>query len=80
MGLVLRPFDETPGIAAVREDGFHEGKAGAGYLQRALGPVSILDVGGVNLDGQQPAVGVCQDVALAPVNLLAGVVAFESPF
>jgi hypothetical protein len=34
----------------------------------------------VDLDRQQTAVGVGQDVTFAPVNLPARVVAFESPF
>jgi hypothetical protein len=34
----------------------------------------------VNLDREQAAIGVGQDVALAPVDLLGPVVAFESPF
>lgn len=80
MGLVFRPVDEASGIAAVREDGLHEGERSARPAQHALCAVAVLNVGGVDLDREQAAVGVRQDVALAPVDLLSGVVAFESPF
>ena len=41
--------------------------------------VAILDVGGVNLDGEEASVGVGQDVPLPAVDLLAGVEPFGSP-
>ena len=80
MGLVLRPADQSPGVAAVGEDLLDEGKGAAGSLQDATGPVPVLDVGCVDLDRQQAAVGIGQDVALASVDALSGVVAFASPF
>ena len=80
MGLVLSPTDQPPGIAAIGEDLLHEGKGASGSLQHAAGPVAVLNVGGVDLDRQQAAVGVGQDVALASVDALSGIVAFESPF
>jgi hypothetical protein len=39
-----------------------------------------LDVGRVDFDCEQAAVGVGQDVTLAPMDLLSGVEAFEAPF
>ncbi len=33
----------------------------------------------MDVHGEQPTVGVGQDVALAPADLLAGVVAFRAP-
>ena len=92
MGLVLRPGDQLAGIAAVREDALDEGEALPGSFQHALRPVAILDVGAVNLNGEQAAVGVGQGEAsnatgprempnaLAPVDAFSGVVPFESPF
>lgn len=80
MGLVRRPFDEAPGIAAIREDGFHGGEAGARSLQQVFGAVVVLNIGGVDFDGQQASIGVDQDMALAPVDLLSRVIALESPF
>ena len=80
MGLVLRPADQSPGVAAVGEDLLDEGKGAAGSFQDAARPVAVLDVGGVNFDRQQAAVGVGQDVALASVDALSGIKAFASPF
>ena len=80
VGPQLRPVDQTPGVAAVGEDRLDQGEGAAREAQDALGAVAILHVGGVHLDGQQAAVGVGQDVALAPMDLLAGVEAPESPF
>jgi hypothetical protein len=68
------------GIAERGEDSLDEGERPAGSFQHALGAVAILDIGGVNLDREQSAVGVSQDVTLAPVDLFAGVIAFEPPF
>ncbi len=53
VGLVVRPGNEASGIAAVRKDGFHEWKAGAGSLQITLGAVTVLNVGGVELNREQ---------------------------
>lgn len=80
VGLVPGPFDEASSIAGVREDLLDKGKTGTGLLQNAPCPVTILDVCGVDLDREQAAIGIGQDVALASVDLLARVVAFESPF
>ncbi len=92
VGLVLGPFDEATGISAVREDVLDEREPGAGSFQDALGAVAILNVGGMDLDGEKATVGVGQGEALnatgsrempnalAPVDLLAGVVTFASPF
>lgn len=57
-----------------------EGEGAAGAAQDALCAVAVLDIGGVDLDGEEPPVGVGQDVPLAPVDLLARIEAFESPF
>lgn len=80
MGLVPRPGDQLAGVAAVGEDALHEGKAPPGSLEDALRPIAVLDVGAVDLDRAQPAVGVGQNVPLAPVDALSGVMAFASPF
>jgi hypothetical protein len=68
------------GIAERGEDGLDEGERPAGSLQHALGAVAILDIGGMDLDREQSAVGVSQDMTLAPVDLFACVIAFEPPF
>jgi hypothetical protein len=80
VGLVLRPADQLPGIAAVGKDMLNEGEPPPGPLQDALRPVAVLDIGTVNFDREQPAIGVGQNMALAPMDALSGVIAFESPF
>ena len=80
MGLVLRPADQPPGVAAVGEDLLDEGKGSSGSLQDAAGAVTVLDIGGMDLDRQQTAIGVGQDVALASVNALSRIIALASPF
>lgn len=80
VGLVFRPCHQLPGIAAIREDVLDEWEAGTGSLEHALRSVSVLDVGPVDADGQEPPVGVGQDMALAPVDALSGVITLESPF
>jgi len=91
-GLAPRPADQLAGIAVVREDALDKGKPAPGSLQDALRPVAVLDVGAVNLDREQPAVGVGQGEAsnamgssetpnaLASMDAFSGVIAFGSPF
>ena len=76
----FRPVDQPAGAAVVGKDGLDEGEGATRQAKHALGAVAVLDVGGMDFDGQQPVVGVSQDVALASVDLLAGVEALESPF
>jgi hypothetical protein len=80
VGLVLRPGDQLASVAAVSEDALHEGKAPPGPLQNAFRPVAVLDVGAVDLDREQAAVGVGQDMPFAAMDAFSGVVAFGSPF
>lgn len=80
MRLVLRPIDQSPGIAAIGEDVLYEGEPCARAFQHALCAVAVLNVGGMDLDCEQTAVGIGQDMALASIDLLSGVVTFESPF
>src|SRR5918994_2839312 len=80
VGLVLGPAHELPAIAAVGEGAGHEGVACAGGLEHRLAAIAVLDGGGMYLDGEQPSIGVGQDVALATVDLLARVVTLRPPF
>ena len=80
VGFVGSPVHEPTGIAAIGEDAGDERKALAGRLERQLAAVAILDIGAVDADGEQPTIGVGQDVALAPGDLLARVIAFFAPF
>jgi hypothetical protein len=80
MGLILRPLDEASGLAAIREYCLDEGERPAVPCQHSLGAVAVLNVGGVNLDWEQAAVGVSQGEAASatgsrePPNALAAVV------
>ena len=78
--LVGGPVHEATGVAAIGEDASDEGEALAGCLERQLAAVAVLDVGAMHPDGEEPAVGIGQDVALAPGDLLARVIAFVAPF
>src|SRR5436853_1513581 len=63
-------------LAAIDPVGKHMpqlGKALAQALQQGHGAMDILNVGGMNVNGQQQAVGVGDDMALASVDAFAGV-------
>ena len=74
-----RPRDQRPhlgaGIAAVGDNALDEREAPPRLSQQCLGAVAVLDVGGVHVDVQEEALRVDEDVALAPDDLLAGIVA-----
>ena len=78
--LGLRPFDEATRIATVGISTLDEGIPLARARQHAFAAVSILDVGAMDIHREKPTVGVGQDVALAPGDLLARVVALRAPF
>ena len=61
------------GVAAIGEDVAQPGQQATDRDQQRRGAVAVLDVGGVDLRRHQMALGVGQDVALAPLDLLAGV-------
>jgi hypothetical protein len=79
VGLRPCPGFETTGIAAVPEHGLNKGERRAGGLERELGAVAVLDIGGVDANGEQPPVRVGQDMALATGDLLGGVIAPRTP-
>ena len=80
MGLVGGPLHETAGIAASSKDAGDEGIALARALERQLANIAVLNVGTKDADREEPAIGIGQDVALAPGDLLAGVIALFAPF
>src|SRR5687768_13709225 len=61
VGLRPCPGFETTGIAAVPEHGLNKGERRAGGLERELGAVAVLNIGGVDANGEQPPVRVGQD-------------------
>jgi len=79
VGLVLRPRDEAARIAAISIGPLHKGVSRSRALQHALAAVAILDIRAMDMNGEQPAVGVGQDVALASGDLLSSVVALRAP-
>ena len=78
--LVGGPLHEAAGVAAIGEDAAYEGVALTGAFERQLAAIAVLDVGAMDADREEPAIGVGQDVALAPSDLLAGVIALVAPF
>jgi len=80
VGLVLGPTHETTRIAAVRIRALDKWKANPRARQDAFGSITGLDVGPMHLDGEQPSVGIGQNVALTTLNLLANIIALRSPF
>jgi hypothetical protein len=74
------PRHQLPGIAAVRPDQPQARKRPAQLLQHQLGTVPVLDPGAVDDHRQDHSQRVYHDVALAPFDILAFVVAVDPPF
>jgi hypothetical protein len=74
------PVDQFPGVSPVGPDQLEARKLPDQLGQHQFGSVTILDMGGMHDHGQEQAQGVYDDVSLAPVDLLAGVVAARPPF
>lgn len=79
VGFVLCLLDEAARVAAIGVGSLHEGEPRSRALQNSFATVPVLDVGAVDVHGEQPAIGVGQDVALASADLLAGIIAFRAP-
>jgi hypothetical protein len=65
-------------IAAVNpvgKDMAQLGEPASQSLQKRYRSMAILNVGGMNVDGEQKAIGVGDDMPLAPVGTFAGIVA-----
>lgn len=80
VGLVGGPLHEPAGIAAIGEDAGDEGVTLARALEQQLAAIAVLNVGGMDANREEPAIGVGQDVALAPGDLLARIIALFAPF
>ena len=64
-------------VAAIADDPLDEGEQLASTAHRLVGTVAVLDVGGVDEDAHEQAERVDQDVALAPRDFLARIVALR---
>jgi hypothetical protein len=62
-------------IAGVADDARDEWEAPSGLAEQSLGAVAVLYAGGVDVNGQQQANCIRQNVALAAKHLLASVIA-----
>ncbi len=67
-------FHLLPLVARVADDALDEGEAPSSLPEQRLRAVAILHAGRVNVDGEQEAERVGQNVALAANHLLAGIV------
>ena len=68
------------GVGAVGKEDLQEAVQGLQLGQDEEGSVAILDVGGMNGDREEKPERIDADMALAPVDLLAGVVPADPPF
>src|SRR5580704_11307619 len=62
-------------VNSIGKDMEQLGKPAPQLLQQWNGPVAILNVGGMNLDGEQEAIGVGDNMPFAAVDTLTGIVA-----
>jgi hypothetical protein len=64
-------------IASIGEDALDEGKRAARLLKDLADAIAVLHIGGVNDDAQEEAERVDEDVALAPRDFLARIIALR---
>ncbi len=70
-----RGYELIAAVNSVGKDMAQLGEPASQPLQQRNSPMAILNVGGMNVDGKQKAIGVGDDMALAPVDTFAGIVA-----
>ena len=66
-------------INPVGKDMPKPGKAIAQALQQGDSPMDILNIGGMNMDGQQETISIGNNVPFASIDALAGVKAAWAP-
>jgi len=74
------PVDQLAGVAAVGEDLGDRVEAAEEPHHHSAGPNPVLDAGRMHHHGQQMALRIGRDVALAALDLLACVVSPPPPF
>lgn len=67
------------GISSIGKDMTQPWEAAADRRQHVDGAVTILDIGGMDEDEDQKAASVGDDMALASLHLLAGIIAIGPP-
>ena len=72
--LVLDPFDELPGIAAIRPDKLDAREAPFYSEQKQLGSIAVLNRGRMDYDANQQAQDIDDNVALDAFDLFPGVI------
>jgi hypothetical protein len=70
VGFVAGPFDETPRVTAIGEHPRDKRVAGARGFQGQLATVTILHVGAMDPDGEQPSLVSVRMCRLRPVIFL----------
>ena len=73
--ITSRPFDSPRPSPGGYDDALDEREAPSGLAEQSLGAVAVLYAGGVDVNGQQQANCIRQNVALAAKHLLASVIA-----
>ena len=71
--LFQRLAEFRSGVGAIGEDVAQPGEGPSDRGEQRRRAVAVLDMGGVNHAGDEPPAGVGEDMALAPLNQLAGV-------
>ena len=69
-----RLSDDRTGITAVANDHLQEGKACRQVLEQPCRAIAILDAGGMDIGLEEKTQGVGEDVALASLDLLSGII------
>ncbi len=73
-----RFFQLGSGVAAISEDVAQPPQQRADRYQQRRRAVSVLDIGGMHLSGNQATIGIGQDVPFAALHLFAGIIAPEA--
>ncbi len=75
-----RPIHKLPGVTAVGPDDLKAPPSRTELFDQQLATVAVLDVGRVNDQRENQAERVNDDMALAPLGLLARIVPSVAPF
>ena len=74
------PVHQAPALSAAGPDALQTGQFGLDFAQHQLGSVSVLNVSPLHHGGPHQTQRIHQEVAFAPLYLLAGVIATDPPF